>query len=147
MDTSESTPSKIQWKYFRTSLMMYVLFYLLPIFLLFLATRITAPSKFIQIICVFWVIGGIPVIAATAAYRSKGIAFWEPVLAAITTLSLAMLVIMIINFVIYGNVGWNYQIVRDIISPIVMFFLLSLFGAWIGGQFHKVSQKDKLESN
>ncbi|MFZ1979192.1 MAG: hypothetical protein WAV76_14650 [Bacteroidota bacterium] len=147
MDTSESTPSKIQWKYFRTSLMMYVLFYLLPIFLLFLATRNTVPSKFIGIICITWVIGDIPVVAAIAAYRSKGSAFWEPVLAAITTLFLLMLVIIIINFVMLGSLSGNYQIVRDIIGPIVMFFLLSLFGVWIGGQIHKASPKGKFGSN
>jgi len=48
MSLSESTPKLIQWKYFRISLAMYLLYYLLPIVLLFLAARVTALFKLAQ---------------------------------------------------------------------------------------------------
>jgi hypothetical protein len=144
MSTSESIPKLIQWKYFRISLVMYLLYYLLPIVLLFLATRVTALFKLAQTVGVSWAIGGVIVIAAVAAYRSKGVAFWEPALASVAMLILAMLALMIFDFVTY-SVMKSPQIIRDIIGPIVTFFLLGLFGAWIGGRFQKVSKKDKLE--
>ena len=146
MSTSESSPKLIQWKYFRSSIVMYLLYYLLPIFLLFLATRITALFKFAQIVGVSWAIGGIIVIAAVASYRLKGVAFWEPALASVATLVLAMLAIMILGLVTHAGPE-SLHIIRDFIDPIATFFLLGLFGAWIGGRFQKVSQKDKLESN
>jgi hypothetical protein len=144
MSTSESIPKLIQWKYFRISLVMYLLYYLLPIVLLFLATRVTALFKLAQTVGVSWAIGGIIIIAAVAAYRSKGVAFWEPAIASVAMLLLAMLPILILSLATHAGPE-SLHIIRDIIGPIVTFFLLGLFGAWIGGRFQKVSKKDKLE--
>ena len=147
MSTSESTPKFIQWKYFRTSLLMYLLFYIPPIILLFLVAISTGLVKFAHTVGVSWAIGGIIVIAAVAAYRSKGVAFWEPAIASVAMIVLAMLTIMILALVTMHTGPKDLHIIRDFIGPIVIFFLLGLFGAWIGGRFHKVSQKDKVESN
>ena len=124
--------------------MLYLLFYVIPIILLFLTARSNGLVKFAQTVGVSWAIGGIIVIAAVAAYRSKGVAFWEPALASVAMLILAMLALMIFDFLTY-SVMKSPQIIRDIVGPIIIYFLLGLFGAWIGGRFQKVSQKGKVE--
>jgi len=56
----------------------------------------------------------------------------------------AVLPIMILSLATHAGPESLHNI-REIIGPIVTFFLLGLFGTWIGGRFQKVSKKDKLE--
>ena len=107
---------------------MYLLFYLLPIVIIGRATSQTAPFSLLRMLTVAWAFGGITIIAAVAAYFSKGVTLFEPAFAAI------LLVIVGIFATIFSinTRGVSPQLVRDFLLPIVVFFVLAFVGAWLG---------------
>lgn len=111
--------NKLQWKWVGITLVLYAVFYLLP--LLFLSRT----SDFLTGV---WVFAGVIIIAAIAGYLSEGVTIWEPAIAGAGLLFLFFLG-MIILFPPKGRI---FQAIIPIIFTLVSIFLLSLFGAWLG---------------
>ena len=66
----ESTqPKKLQWKWVWISLLLYAVFYLVPLF--FFAYKV-------EVLLFVWMFAGIIVIAAVAGYLSPGVTIAEP---------------------------------------------------------------------
>ena len=137
MESQETKTGSIQWKWVGFSFLMYLLFYLLPIMIIGRATAGTSMFKVVQMITVAWAFGGIIIIAAVAAYFSKGVTLFEPAFAAIL-----MIIITIVSMLMFTSTRWvNQQLLRDIILPIAVFFVLALFGAWLGEKLQALSIK------
>ena len=136
MESQEAKTGSIQWKWVGFSFLMYLLFYMLPIMIIARASART-PFGLTQTITVMWAFGGIIVIAAVAAYFSKGVKLFEPAFAAIL-----LVIVTIISLLMFTSTRWaNQQLLRDIILPIVVFFVLALFGAWLGEKLQALSTK------
>ena len=137
MESQETKTGSIQWKWVGFSFLMYLLFYLLPIMIIGRATAGTSMFKVAQMITVAWAFGGIIVIAAVAAYFSKGVTLFEPAFAAIL-----LIIVTIVSMLMFTSTRWvNQQLLRDIILPIAVFFVLALFGAWLGEKLQALSIK------
>src|SRR3989304_6790845 len=124
MESQETKTGSIQWKWVGFSFLMYLLFYMLPIMIIGRATAGTSMFKVAQMITVAWAFGGIIVIAAVAAFFSKGVTLFEPAFAAIL-----LIIVTILSMLLFTSTRWqNQQLLRDIILPIVVFFVLAFFG-------------------
>src|SRR3990172_7476745 len=114
MESQETKTGSIQWKWVGFSFLMYLLFYLLPIMIIGRATAGTSMFKVVQMMTVAWAFGGIPIIAAVAAYFSKGVTLFEPAFAAIL-----LIIVTLFAMMIFTNVRWDSQhLLRDVILPI-----------------------------
>ena len=69
MAESLTSSKKLEWKWVGITLILYAVFYLLPLFFLFRIAEFLGDA---------WLFSGIIIIAAVAAYLSKGITIWEP---------------------------------------------------------------------
>jgi len=137
MESQETKTGSIQWKWVGFSFLMYLLFYMLPIMIIGRATAGTSMFKVAQMITVAWAFGGIIVIAAVAAYFSKGVTLFEPAFAAIL-----LIIVTIVSMLMFTSTRWvNQQLFRDILLPIIVFFVLALFGAWLGEKLQALSIK------
>src|SRR3989338_3749050 len=137
MESQEATTGSIQWKWVGFSFLMYLLFYLAPIMIIGRATAGTSMFKVAQMITVAWAFGGIIVIAAVAAYFSKGVTLFEPAFAAIL-----LIIVTIVSMLMFTSTRWvNQQLFRDILLPIVVFFVLALIGAWLGEKLQALKAK------
>ena len=79
MSEMQSTPKKFQWKWVGISLLMYIVFYFLPLTLvpggMFSGTIVTkASATFIGV----WSFAGMIIIPAVAGYMPKGVTIKEP---------------------------------------------------------------------
>ena len=117
---------------------MYVVFYVLPVYI---ALHL---SHFLFVF--IWTFGGIIIIAAVAGYISKGVTIWEPVIAGVG-LAFAIILVMII----YVREHFNENLFTsrkfvELLVPLVVVFLLSLFGAWFGERARKLWKTQSPES-
>jgi hypothetical protein len=137
MESQEVKTGSIQWKWVGFSFLMYLLFYLLPIIIIGRATAGSSMFTTVQMIAVAWSFGGITIIAAVAAYFSKGVTLFEPAFA-----SILLVIVTIISILGFSRGRWGSpSLFQDIILPIVVFFVLALFGAWLGQKLQALSAK------
>jgi len=137
MAESSTQSKKLQWKWVGISLLMYVLFYLLPIVILGKVFGINN-----QVLFSNWVFGGVTIVAAVAGYLSEGVTIWEP---AIAGAGLGFLwVIFILLFVRYYSISGD---IVQLLTAMSILFLLSLLGAWFGDRAKKLWKTKTPESN
>jgi hypothetical protein len=138
MSEPPSTQNHFQWKWVGISLLMYIVFYFLPLTLvpggMFSGTVVTkASATFIGV----WSFAGMIIISAAAGYISKGVTIKEPAVAAIGLVVLSLIAVQIkfnaaIQVTVQGLVG--------LIIALVVVACLSLAGAWFGEILQKVLQ-------
>jgi len=143
MTESLTRSKKLQWKWVWITFVMYILFYILPIFIVgnYFTNKIG-----IQFMGT-WMFGGIIIIAAVAGYLSHGVTIWEPALAG-AGLAFAFFLSLIVYIRIFVNP--SYKITGKIIwflVPTMAVFLLSLLGAWLGEQLQIFLKKKSQGSN
>jgi peptidoglycan/LPS O-acetylase OafA/YrhL len=133
MTESLTRPKRLQWKWVLITLTMYILFCILPIFIIGNYFTHRVGVQFIS----SWMFGEIILVAAVAVYLSHDITIWEPALAG-AGLAIAFFLSMIVYIRIFVNPG--YKITGKIILflvPTTTVFLLTLLGAWLGERLHK----------
>ncbi len=129
---------KFQWMWVVITLMMYVALYLFPLYLFGGAFSAGFPAHTQRIFSGTWVFAGIIIIAGLAGFMSKGNTIWEPVVGSIGFI-LLLVTMNELARVIQG--GTFHLRVRDTVTTLVFFFLLSLLGAWLGELWQKTFLK------
>lgn len=125
MSEPTTQSKKLQWKWIGISIVLYAVFYLLPLMLFTLGGGVIAS---------IWVFAGIIVVAAVAGYWSEGVTIWEPAIAG-AGLMLLFLIAMI------AFIPRQISILNATIGMVIvaaMVFLLSLLGAWLGERAQKL---------
>lgn len=123
MPLSLTSPKKLQWKWVGITLGLYLVFYLLP---LFMVGHMPA-SKLAVLFAGAWLFAGIIIIAAVAGYLSKGVTMWEPAIAGAVLYALC--------FIADATLSTRIALLQDLAPPAVtlaLVFLISLYGAWWG---------------
>lgn len=135
MDKQSSSSKKIQWKWVAITFVLYLIFYLLPI-----AVALELLKENIAAVIVgVWLFGGIIIVAAVAAFFSKGITIIEPAIAG--ALMVTLLIVISLLYMIYTHPGTRFSITQGMpftIGIICIVFVLSLAGAWIGERAQKL---------
>ena len=137
MTESLTRPKKLQWKWVWMSFVLYILFYILPFFIVGNYFTNNIGVQFIGV----WMFGGIIIVAAVAGYFSHGMCIWESVLAG-AGLAIVFFISMIVYIRMFVNPG--YKITGRIIwflVPTMTVFLLSLLGVWLGEQLQTFLKK------
>ena len=125
---------KFQWMWVVVTLMMYIVLYLFPLYLFGGAFSAGFPAHSQRIFSGTWVFAGIILTAGLAGFMSKGITIWEPVVGSIGFI-LVLILMNEVAGVIHG--GTFHLRVKDTLTTMVFFFLLSLLGAWLGELWQK----------
>jgi hypothetical protein len=133
MPESLTTSKKLQWKWVGITIVLYAVFYLLPLFLL----GDTSP-----IFTGVWFISGIIIIAAVSGYLSEGVTILEPAIAGAGLVLLFFLGALILN----PPRVTIFQLVVPLLMVVVTAFLLSLLGAWLGERAQKLWKTKTPES-
>lgn len=139
MAESSAESNKFQWKWVGITFVSYIVFYLLPISI---ADGTFSGSVMTRVGALFigvWLFGGIIIIAAVAGYLSKGVTLWEPAVAGLGLVVLVFAFIAIQIFLV--QVGHRFSFFQAIVPLLIMMlivFLLSLLGAWLGERAQKV---------
>jgi hypothetical protein len=131
MENQSAKPNKFQWKWVAITFVLYFVFYLLPMFV----ASALLNNKLGAIINGAWFFGGIAIVAAVAAYFSKGITIIEPAIA-----SALMVIVLSILFFVWNPVA-RVEIGRvslRMVGVIGIVFSLSLTGAWLGERIQKL---------
>jgi peptidoglycan/LPS O-acetylase OafA/YrhL len=142
MTDSSIQPKKLQWKWVGITYAMYLLLYLLPMYLVgnFITDKIS-----VQLVG-GWMFGGIIIIAALAGYLSKGVTIWEPAIAG-AGLVLAFFIVVTVYVKVFINPSYSYSgEFFGILIPMIIVFLLSLLGAWLGERAQKLWKTKSPES-
>jgi hypothetical protein len=125
MDEQSSSSKKLEWKWIAISFVLYLIFYLLPLWF--------APA---MLFAGIWIFGGIIIVAAVATYVSKGLAIVEP---AIASAILFILIFAILEIFIPGNTIIIFKRgVLFTVGTICIAFILSFVGSWFGARAHKL---------
>ena len=140
MPESLTSSHKLQWKWIGITLLLYLVFYLLPLFMAnyLLPSRIADPFSFA------WLFSGIIVIGAVAGYLSEGVTLWEPAIA-----GAGLVFLFILGIIIFIPLPQRDRIFHAIILIVIMMaivFLLSLLGAWLGERAQKLWKTKSPES-
>jgi Na+/citrate or Na+/malate symporter len=129
-----STQSKkLQWKWVGISVLLYAVFYLLPLLILM---RMDNP------IGAAWLFAGIIVIAAIAGYLSEGVTIVEPAIA-----SAGLILLFFIATMVF--IPRQVDMIRAVIPMAFVMagvFLLSVLGAWLGERAQKLWRTKPSES-
>ena len=133
MSEPTTQSKKLQWKWIGISIVLYALFYLLPLMLAILWSNAIAS---------IWVFAGVIVVGAVAGYWSEGVTIWEPAIAG-AGLMLLFLIAMVV-FIPRQIDILNATIGMTIVMAGV--FLLSLLGAWLGERAQKLWKSKPSES-
>jgi hypothetical protein len=138
MSESPSTPKKFQWKWVWISLLMYVVFYFLPLTLvpggMLSGTIVTkASAAFIGV----WSFAGMIIISGIAGYISKGVTIKEPAVAAV---GLVILSLVAVHIRFNAAIQVTTQSIVGLIIALAVVAGLSLAGAWFGEILQKVLQ-------
>jgi hypothetical protein len=135
MDEQSSSSKKIQWKWVAITFVLYVIFYLLPLFVIVPLLK----GAIVTMIIGAWITGGIIIVAAAAAYLSKGITIIEPAIAG--ALMVILLFFIMSLYMVYTQPGVRFDITHGIpetVGTIIIVFALSLLGAWLGERAQKL---------
>ncbi|HTP12318.1 MAG TPA: hypothetical protein VMM37_01770 [Bacteroidota bacterium] len=128
------TPAKFQWIWVVITLMMYVVLYLFPLYLFGGAFSAGFPAHSQRIFSGTWIFAGIIVTAGLAGFMSRGITLWEPVVGSVGFI----LILGLVNELAGVLQGGSFHLrVKDTLTTVVFFFLLSLLGAWLGELWQK----------
>ncbi len=115
-----STPSgKLQWKWIGISLVLYAVFYLLPIIVS--ATRA-------EVFAFVWMFAGVIIVAAVTGCLSEGVTILEPAIAGAGLMFLFFITMMVL-------IPRQINITGAVIGMVILMvgvFALSLLGAWFG---------------
>lgn len=138
MTDSPSSAKKLQWKWVGISLLMYVVFYFLPLTLvpggMFSGTIVTkASATFIGV----WSFAGMIIISGIAGYISKGVTIREPALAAVGFVILSLIAVQI-KF--NAAMQFTTQSMLGLLLALAIVAGLSVAGAWFGEILQKVMQ-------
>ncbi|MCX6135862.1 MAG: hypothetical protein NTU47_18820 [Ignavibacteriales bacterium] len=122
----QSTQSKkLQWKWIGISMVMYALFYLLPLILL---------ANVAGVLASVWLFAGVIIISGVAGFLSKEVTILEPAIAGV-------------GLVVLFGVGSMLFIPRQIniggmaLGTVILsagVFLLSILGSWFGERAQKL---------
>ena len=129
---------KFQWIWVVITLMMYIVLYLFPLYLFGAAFSAGFPAHAQRMFSGTWVFAGIIITAGLAGFMSKGVTIWEPVVGSI---GFIVLVILMNELARVLRGGMFHLQVRDNITTLVFFFLLSLLGSWLGELWQKALLK------
>ena len=125
MPESSTLSKKLQWKWIGISMVMYAVFYLLPVIVLANAAGVVA---------FVWLFAGVIIVAALAGFLSKDVTIVEPAIAGV-------------GLVVLFGVGSMLFIPRQIniggmaLGTLILsvgVFLLSLLGSWFGERAQKL---------
>jgi len=138
MSETPSVPKQFQWKWVGISLLMYIVFYFLPLTLVpggvLSGTAITkASAVFIGV----WSFAGMIIISSIAGYISKGVTIKEPVAAAV---GLVILSLVALHFQFNAMIRFTVDSVAALIIALALVVGLSLAGAWFGEFLQEVVQ-------
>jgi hypothetical protein len=131
---------KFQWVWVVVTLMMYIVLYLIPLYLFGGAFSSGFPAHAQRMFSGTWVFAGIIITAGLAGFMSKGVTIWEPVVGSI---GFIVLVILMNELARVLRGGMFHLQVRDDLTTLVFFFLLSLLGSWLGELWQKTLLKKK----
>ncbi len=123
---------KLQWKWVGITIVLYAVFYLLPLF--FLGPMLA--SKVAEFFFSAWIFAGIIIIAAVAGYLSEGVTIWEPAIAGV-----GLIFLFFLGITIFFPLPHRERIFQTIIPLVIVMaivFLLSLLGAWLGERAQKL---------
>jgi len=126
---------KFQWVWVVITLMMYIVLYLFPLYLFGGAFSVGFPEHAQRMFSGTWVFAGIIITAGLAGFMSKGVTIWEPVVGSI---GFILLVILMNELAHVLRGGMFHLQVRDNLTTLVFFFLLSLLGSWLGELWQKM---------
>jgi hypothetical protein len=111
---------KLEWKWVGITLLMYMIFYLVPLFIVGEIPVSNASVVFAGV----WLFAGIVVVAAVAGYLSEGVTIWEPVIAGVVLYTLC--------FIVDATLPVRIALLQNLAPPAVtlaVVFILSLYGA------------------
>lgn len=129
---------KFQWLWVVITLTMYIVLYLFPLYLFGGAFSSGFPAHAQRMFSGTWVFAGIIVTAGLAGFMSKGVTIWEPVVGSIGFIVL----VIVMNELAHVLTGGTFHLqVRDNLTTLVFFFLLSLLGSWLGELWQKILLK------
>jgi len=131
---------KFQWLWVVITLMMYIVLYLFPLYLFGGAFSTGFPEHAQRMFSGTWVFAGIIITAGLAGFMSKGVTIWEPVVGSVGFIVLVILMNELAH-VLRG--GMFHLQVRDNVTTLVFFFLLSLLGSWLGELWQKILLRGK----
>lgn len=137
MGEQSASSKKIQWKWVSITFVLYVLFYMLPLFVIepLLKGAPTAATVFVGM----WIFGGIIIVAAVAAYFSKDVTIIEPAIAGALMEILYFFAKSLYR--VYTEPGVQFDIKQGLpftVVTILIAFALSLVGAWFGERAQKL---------
>lgn len=129
---------KFQWLWVVITLIMYIVLYLFPLYLFGGAFSSGFPEHAQRMFSGVWVFAGIIVTAGLAGFMSRGNTIWEPVVGSVGFIVLVILM----NELAHVLTGGKFHLqVRDNVTTLVFFFLLSLLGSWLGELWQKILLK------
>jgi hypothetical protein len=111
---------RLEWKWVRNTLLLYVLFYLVP---LLMVDEIPVSNGSV-IFAGIWLFAGIVVVAAVAGYLSEGVTIWEPAIAGV--------VLFVLCFIANATLPIRIALLQNLAPPgvtLAVVFILSLYGA------------------
>jgi fatty acid desaturase len=133
---ADETRSKrtFQWEWVGIALVMYFVFY-------FLVLLVLEGGKWNVVDAArIWTIAGAFLIAAVAGYLSRGVTVWEIALAAL----IVTLLIMVANWLQLTSAVPLGEGIKPIITLVIV-FLFSALGAWLGERIQRSQKKEKAE--
>jgi hypothetical protein len=125
MPESPTQSKKLQWRWIGISMVLYAVFYLLPLIIF---------SMKAEMLAFIWLFAGIIIIAAIAGYLSEGVTLVEPAIAGAGLMFLFFLTMILL-------IPRQINIVNATIGMVILMlgvFLLSLVGAWLGERAQKL---------
>ncbi len=144
MAVSQEQSKKLQWKWVGITFLLYVVFYLLPIWVAAPGAIDNNVGKLAAMFIGGWSFGGVIIIAAISGYLSKGVTILGAAIVGAGAVALWFIAFRIfLAPPMRFSVGAN--IVPIVIAMIVV-FLLSLVGAWLGERAQKLWKAKAPES-
>lgn len=143
MSELQPAPKGIQWKWVWISLLMYLLFYFLPLALVpggIISGAVVTKSSAIFI--GLWSFAGLIIIAAIAGFLSEGVTVREPALAAIGVM---ILWVVSVQMRFNSAIRFTFEATAAFVLALFIVGLLALGGAWFGEQLQKVFKAGKPE--
>lgn len=137
MAESEAQPKKFQWRWVGISLLLYVVFYFLPLALIpggvLTNADVTQGSSTVAGV---WAVAGIFIIAAVSGFLSKDVTIWEP---AVASFGLVVLQFCAASMKLNRAVVSSVSGILGLLITLALFFGLSYLGAWWGEHIQKAS--------
>jgi uncharacterized membrane protein len=123
---------KLQWKWIGISMVMYALFYLLPLIVL---------ANSVEVLAFVWLFAGIIIVAAVAGFLSKEVTIVEPAIA-----GAGLMLLFFVGSIIFIPRQINMKaVVFAMVIVSLGVFLLSLLGSWLGERAQKLWKPKSLE--